>query len=97
MNLAAAILCLLIAVVAQASLIWVATKVARLDCTFREALIVAGICGLILLIPKIGFVLAAITFFILAIKWLNADATEALLLSVVTCMLNLMLVWATTR
>ena len=95
MTIVAAILCFSIGVVGQAAIIWAATKIVRLDCTFREAAIVAVICSLILLIPKIGFLLAAITFFTLLIRWLDADMTEAILLSVVTCLLQMLLLWAT--
>jgi hypothetical protein len=95
MSFLAAVICFSISVVGQAAIIWVATKIVRLDCTFREAAIVAVICSLLLLIPKIGFLLAAITFFTLLIKWLDADLTEAVLLSVVTCLLQMLLLWAT--
>ncbi len=95
MSIVAALLCFSIGVVGQAALIWLATKIVRLDCTFREAVIVAVICSLLLLIPKIGFLVAAITFFVLLIKWLQADPVEAVLMSLVTCLLQLLLVWAT--
>jgi hypothetical protein len=95
MNFLAAVICFSISVVGQAAIIWAATKIVRLDCPFREAAIVAVICSLLLLIPKIGFLLAAITFFTLLIKWLDADLTEAVLLSVVTCLLQMLLLWAT--
>jgi len=90
-----AALCFSIGVVGQAVLIWLATKIVRLDGTFREAIIIAIICSLLLLIPKIGLLLAAITFFVLLIKWLQADPVDAVLMSLVTCLLQLLLVWAT--
>ena len=95
MSIVAALLCFGIGVVGQSLIIWAATKIVRLDCTFREAAIVAVICSLVLLIPKVGFLLAAITFFTLLIKWLDADVTEAILLSVVTCLLQMLLLWTT--
>jgi hypothetical protein len=95
MGALAAILCFSLSVVGQSAIIWVATKVVRLDCSFREAAIVATICSLLLLIPKVGFVVAAITFFTLLIKWLDADVTEAILLSVVTGLLQMLLLWTT--
>ena len=95
MNFVAVVLCFSISVVGQAAIIWAATRIVRLDCTFREAGIVAVICSLLLLIPKIGFLLAGIAFFTLLIKWLNADLTDAVLLSVVTCLLQMLLLWAT--
>ena len=95
MSFVAAILCFALSVVGQSAIIWAATKIVRLDCTFREAAIVATICSLLLLIPKVGFVVAAITFFTLLIKWLDADLTEAVLLSVVTCALQMLLLWTT--
>jgi hypothetical protein len=97
MTVVAAIICFAIGVAGQAAIIWAATKIVRLECTFREAAIIAVVCSLILLIPKIGFLLAAITFFILLIKWLDADVTEAVLLSAVTCLLQMLLLWATLR
>ena len=95
MTIIAALLCFSIGVVGQAVLIWLATKIVRLDGTFREAIIIAIICSLLLLIPKIGLLLAAITFFVLLIKWLQADPVDAVLMSLVTCLLQLLLVWAT--
>ncbi|MBN9689259.1 MAG: hypothetical protein J0M24_03390 [Verrucomicrobia bacterium] len=95
MSFIAATLCFAISVVGQSAIIWVATKLVRLDCTFREAAIVATICSFQLLLPKVGFVLAAIAFFTLLIKWLDEDVTEAILLSVVTCLLQMLLLWMT--
>jgi hypothetical protein len=97
MSLIAAIICFAIGLVGQSAIIWAATKIVRLDCTFREAMTIALICSLILLIPKVGFLLAAITFFTLLIKWLDADLVDAVLLSVVTCLLQMLLIWATLR
>ena len=65
----------------------------RLDCTFREA-VIAAICSLLLLIPKMGFLIAAITFFVLLINWLQVDPVDAVLMSAVTCRLQLLLAWA---
>ena len=95
MSIVAVILCFSISVVGQSAILWAATKIVRLDCSFREAAIVAVVCSLLLLIPKFGFLLAAIAFFTLLIKWLDADVTEAVLLSVVTFLLQMLLLWAT--
>jgi hypothetical protein len=97
MSFVAAIICFAIGLVGQSAIIWAATKIVRLECTFREAMTIAVICSLLLLIPKVGFLLAAIAFFTLLVKWLDADFVEAVLLSVVTCLLQVLLIWATLR
>lgn len=94
MSFLAAILCFLIGVAAQGVVIWVATKIVRLDCTFREAVIMAVICNLLLLIPKVGFILSAIAFFALLIKWIEADVLDAVLMSVTIGLLQMLLLWA---
>jgi hypothetical protein len=97
MSFVTAIICFAIGLVGQSAIIWAATKIVRLECTFREAMTIAVICSLLLLIPKVGFLLAAIAFFTLLVKWLDADFVEAVLLSVVTCLLQVLLIWATLR
>ena len=94
MSILAALLCFTIGVVGQAALIWLATKVVRLDCRFSEAVVISVICSLLLLIPKIGFAVAAITFFVVLMKWLQADPVDAVLVSAVTCVLQFLVVWA---
>ena len=95
MRILGALLCFAIGVAGQALVIWLATKIVRLDCTLREALIIAVICSLLVLIARIGVLIAVITFFVLVLKWLKADPVKAVLMSMVTLLLQLLIVWAT--
>ena len=84
MSTLAALLCFSIGVVVQSLVIWVATKVVRLICTFRQALLISVICNLLVLIPVVGVFVSVITFFVLLSKWLEADAVDAALVALVT-------------
>ena len=84
MSTLAALLCFSIGVVVHSLVIWVATKVVRLICTFRQALLISVICNLLVLIPVVGIFVSVITFFVLLSKWLEADAVDAALVALVT-------------
>jgi hypothetical protein len=92
-GIAAGILCLTIAFAVQAIFVWVTAKIVRLDCTFAQAAVVAFICALLLMVPKVGLLLSCIAFFILFTKWLRADFTEAFLAFLVNCMLEFLLIF----
>jgi hypothetical protein len=83
MNLVAALLCFSIGVVVQSLVIWVATKIVQLICTFRQALLISIICNLLVFIPLVGILVSLITFFVLLSKWLDADAMDSALVALV--------------
>ena len=83
MNLVAALLCFSIGVVVQSLVIWVATKIVQLVCTFRQALLISVICNLLVFIPVVGILVSLITFFVLLSKWLDADAMDSALVALV--------------
>jgi hypothetical protein len=84
MNIVALLLCFSIGVVVQSLVIWVATKIVRLICTFRQALLISVICNLLIFIPLVGIFVSVITFFVLLSKWLEADPVDAVLVALVT-------------
>jgi hypothetical protein len=94
MNILAALLCFSIGVVVQTLVIWLATKIVRLICTFRQALLVSVICSALAIIPVAGIFISVIAFFILLSKWLDADAVDAALTALVTLGLRFMIAWA---
>ena len=83
-------ICFLITVLLEGIFVWLATKVVRLGCTYKEAIIIASVCTALLLVPKIGLILSIIAFVTLLMKWMRADAQEAFLISMVHCILNLL-------
>lgn len=83
MHLIAALLCFSIGVIVQSLVIWLATKIVRLICTFRQALLISVICNLLVLIPVVGILVSLITFFVLLSKWLDADAMDSALVALV--------------
>lgn len=91
MRIVGAILCFVISVSVQAVFVWIASRVARLDCNFREALTIAAICSSLLLVPKAGLLLSAAAFILFLLKWLRANGTEAMLVFFVFCLLDLLL------
>jgi predicted PurR-regulated permease PerM len=91
MNILAALLCFSIGVIIQSLVIWVATKIVRLICTFRQALLISVICNLLVFIPVVGVLVSVITFFVLLSKWLQADAVDAVLVALVTLGLQLVI------
>lgn len=93
-NILAAFLCFSIGVVLQSLVIWIATKIVRLVCTFKQALLISIICNLLTFIPFVGILISLITFFILLSKWLQADAVDAVLVAVVTLGLRLIIGFA---
>src|SRR5256885_1188001 len=84
MNILAALLCFLVGVLVQSLVIWVATKIVRLTCTLRQAVLISIICNLLVFIPVVGIFVSVITFFVLLSKWLEADAVDAVLVALVT-------------
>ena len=79
-----ALLCFSIGVVGQSLVIWLATKMVRLICTLRQALLISVICNVLVFIPMIGILASVITFFVLLSKWLEAEAVDAGLVALVT-------------
>jgi hypothetical protein len=94
MNILAALLCFSVGVVAQSLVIWVATKVVRLVCTFRQAVLISVICSLLAFIPVAGIFVSVVVFFFLLSKWLNADAVDAVVVALVTLGLRFLIAWA---
>jgi predicted PurR-regulated permease PerM len=94
MNILATLLCLSVGVIVQSLVIWVATKIVHLICTFRQALLISVICNLLVFIPVVGIIASVITFFVLLSKWLNADAVDAVLVALVTLGLQLVIGFA---
>lgn len=84
MEILAPLLCFAIGVVVQSLVIWVATKIVRLICSFRQALLISVICNLSVFIPVVGIFVSVIAFFVLLSKWLEADAIDAVLIALVT-------------
>jgi predicted PurR-regulated permease PerM len=82
MNILTALLCFSIGVVVQSLVIWVATKIVRLVCSIRQALLISVICNLLVFIPMVGIFVSVITFFVLLSKWLEADAVDAVLVRI---------------
>jgi hypothetical protein len=97
MNFIAALLCFSIGVVIQSVVIWLATKIVRLICTFRQALLISVICNLLVFIPVVGILVSLITFFILLSKWLDADAMDSALVALVAVGLQFVIGFALTR
>ena len=83
MTLVVALLCFSIGVVVQSLVIWVATKIVRLICTFRQALVISVVCNLLVFIPVVGILVSLITFFVLLSKWLDADAMDSALVALI--------------
>jgi len=83
MNLVVALLCFSIGIVVQSLVIWVATKIVQLICTFRQALLISVICNLLVFIPVVGILVSLITFFVLLSKWLDADAMDSALVALI--------------
>lgn len=79
MSILAALLCFSIGVAVQGAIIWVATRMVRLLCTFRQAALISVTCNLLVFIPVVGIPASVITFFVLLSKWLQADAVDAAL------------------
>jgi len=94
MTFIVALLCFSIGVVIQSIVIWVATKIVQLICTFRQALLISVICNLLVFIPVVGILVSLVTFFVLLSKWLNADATDSALVALVAVGLQFMIVFA---
>ena len=94
MNFVAALLCFSIGVVVQSFIIWLATKIVRLFCTFRQALLISVICNLLVFIPVVGLLVSLITFFVLLSKWLDADAMDSVLVALVTVGLQFLIIFA---
>ena len=94
MNVLGALLCLSIGVFVQSLVIWVATKVVRLICSFPQALLISLVCNLSLFIPWVGLLISVIVFFVLLSKWLNADALDAVLVALVTLGLQFLISFA---
>ena len=89
-----ALLCFSIGVVGQSLVIWLATKMVRLICTWRQALLISVICNVVAFIPIIGILASVITFFVLLSKWLEAEAVDAGLVALVTLGLQLVIGFA---
>jgi hypothetical protein len=83
MTLVVALLCFSIGVVVQSLVIWVATKIVQLICTFRQALVISVMCNLLVFIPVVGILVSLITFFVLLSKWLDADAMDSALVALI--------------
>jgi len=96
MNIIAALLCFAIGVVVQSFVIWLATKIVRLICTFRQALLISVICNLLVFIPVVGILISLITFFVLLSKWLDADAMDSALVALVVVGLQFVIGFALT-
>jgi hypothetical protein len=94
MNFITALLCFAIGVVVQSLVIWVATKIVRLVCTFRQALLISVICNLLVFIPVVGILVSLIAFFVLLNKWLDADAMDSALVAMVTLGLRFLIGFA---
>jgi len=94
MNFITALLCFAIGVVVQSLVIWIATKIVRLVCTFRQALLISVICNLLVFIPVIGILVSLIAFFVLLNKWLDADAMDSALVAMVTLGLRFLIGFA---
>jgi len=89
------IICLIIAFSVQATFIYWAAKFVSASCTFREATIVAGICAVLLFVPKIGFLLSLIAFFVLFKRLLAADGIRTLYAFLAFIVLNTVLIAVT--
>ena len=89
------IVCLAISFSVQAVFVYWAAKFVRVGCTFKEAAIIAGICALLLFIPKVGLLISPITFFFLFMRLLAADVLQTIYAFIAHIFLNLVLV-ATT-
>lgn len=62
-NLFTALLCLVVGVLVQSLVMWVAAKLVRLVCTFGQAVLIAVICNLLTLIPVVGiFMILSLCF-----------------------------------
>jgi len=94
MNFITALLCFAIGVVVQSLVIWIATKIVRLVCTFRQALLISVICNLLVFIPVIGILVSLIAFFVLLNKWLDADAMDSALVAMVALGLRFLIGFA---
>jgi hypothetical protein len=68
--------------------LWIATRITRLECTFREALLIVAPCILALQIPWVGLIAAGITFFLLLMYLLRAEPVEALIIAAVVLALE---------
>lgn len=93
MRILAELFCFSIAFAVQAGFVWIAANVVRLDCRFKEAAIIALVCALLLIIPKVGLLLSCATFFVLFMTWLRADLTDAILAFLVNCILGILLIF----
>ena len=89
-----ALLCFSIGIVVQSLVIWVATKIVCLVCTFRHALLISLICNFVLFIPFVGIFASAITFFVLLGKWMEAEPADAVLVALVTLGLQFLIVFS---
>ena len=97
MNILAGLVCLTISVSVQAAFVWLAAKVVRVECAFKEAAIIAVVCALLLFVPKIGLLLSPVAFFFFFLRWLDADAPQAILAFLAHIFLNLILIGTTYR
>jgi len=89
------VLCLGIAFSVQAGFVYSAAKLVRAACTFKEAVIVAGICAVLLFVPKIGLLLSPIAFFFLFKRILAADALQTTYAFLAFIVLNVVLIAVT--
>ena len=90
------ILCLAISFSVQAGFVYWAAMFVRVGCTFKEAAIIAGICELLLFIPKVGLLLSPVAFFFLFMRLLAADTLQTIYAFIAQIFLNIVLI-ATTH
>lgn len=90
------ILCLAISFSVQAAFVYWGARVVRVDCTFKEAAIIAGVCALLLLVPKVGLLLSPVAFFVLFMRLLAADVLQTVYALIAHIFLNIVLI-ATTH
>ena len=88
------ILCLAIAFAVQAAFVLLAAKFVRASCTFKEASTIAGICAVLLMVPKIGWLLSPIAFFFLFRRMLAADGLQMIYAFLAFIFLNVILMVA---
>jgi hypothetical protein len=89
------IMCPVIAFLVQATFVYWAAKFVRASCTFKEAAIMAGICAVLLFVPKVGFILSPIAFFVLFKRMLAADGIQTLYAFLAFIVLNTVLIAVT--
>ena len=89
------ILCLAISFSVQAVFVYWAAKFVRVSCTFKEAAVIAGICALLLFVPKVGLLLSPVVFFFLFMRLLAADMLQTIYAFIAHVFLNIVLI-ATT-